>query len=332
MTSAAIFGLKGTVLTKAERDFFRSVNPWGFILFARNVENPDQLCRLTGDLREAVGRDAIITIDQEGGRVQRMRAPHWAEWSPPLEDAKRGADSAIWLRYRLIGQELRSVGLDSNCAPTLDIASDATHPFLQNRCLGRNVRDVVARGRAAAAGLLAAGVVPIMKHMPGHGRAVADSHRETPLVTVSHDELSRSDFATFRELNHLPMGMSAHIRFSTLDDVPATASARMVSVIRNEIGFDGLLMTDDISMGGLSGTIAQRSAASIAAGCDLILHCHGDMDEMEDVVAHAGTMSPDAVMRGDRALSFRNPPDDVPTVELLTAYRALGGQVDWPHT
>ena len=326
--TAAIFGLLGTELTAAERDFFRAVDPWGFILFARNVESPDQLRRLTGDLREAVGRDAIITIDQEGGRVQRMRAPHWAEWAPPLEDAERGP-AAMRLRYRLIGQELRAVGLDSNCAPTLDIASDATHPFLQNRCLGRNVADVAARGRAVAEGLLDAGVVPIMKHMPGHGRAVADSHHETPVVTTPHAELSQTDFAAFRALNDLPMGMSAHIRFADLDQVPATSSPRMIGIIRDEIGFDGLLMTDDISMNGLQGTIGERSAASIAAGIDLILHCHGHMSEMEEVVANAGPMTADARRRADRALGFRRAPDAVPAADLLAEYRALGGQVDW---
>lgn len=328
MTTAAIFGLLGTELTAAERDFFRSADPWGFILFARNVESPDQLRRLTGDLREAVGRDAIITIDQEGGRVQRMRAPHWAEWQPPLDDAERGPE-AMRLRYRLIGQELRAVGLDSNCAPTLDIASDATHPFLQNRCLGRSVDDIIARGRAVADGLLEAGVVPIMKHMPGHGRAVADSHHETPVVTTPHAELSRTDFATFRGLNDLPMGMSAHIRFADLDDAPATSSARMIGLIRDEIGFDGLLMTDDISMNGLQGSIGERSAASIAAGIDLILHCHGHMPEMEEVVANAGAMTPDAIRRADRALGFRRPADSAPAADLLAQYRALGGQVDW---
>lgn len=329
MTTAAIFGLLGTELTAAERDFFRSADPWGFILFARNVENPEQLRRLTGDLRDSVGRDAIVTIDQEGGRVQRMRAPHWAEWLPPLDDAMRGPE-AMRLRYRLIGHELRAVGIDSDCAPTLDIASDETHPFLQNRCLGRTVEDVATLGRAVADGLLAAGVVPIMKHMPGHGRAVADSHHETPVVSVPHEELSRTDFAAFKALNDLPMGMSAHIRFEALDGAPATSSARMIGIIRDEIGFDGLLMTDDISMNGLSGTIGERSAASVSAGIDLILHCHGHMNEMEEVVANAGEMTADAKRRADHALSFRRGPDDTPAADLLAEYRALGGQVEWP--
>ncbi|WBU54622.1 glycoside hydrolase family 3 N-terminal domain-containing protein [Paracoccus sp. SCSIO 75233] len=330
MTTAAIFGLLGTKLTKAERDFFRSADPWGFILFARNIETPDQIRRLTGDLRDAVGRDAVITIDQEGGRVQRMRAPHWAEWTPPLEDAENGS-AALRLRYRLIGQELRAVGIDSNCAPTLDIASNETHPFLQNRCLGRNVADVVSHGRAVAEGLLQAGVLPVMKHMPGHGRARVDSHFETPAVAAPLAELADTDFAPFRALNDLPLGMSAHIRFTELDDAPATASARMIGIIRDEIGFDGLLMTDDISMNGLSGSIGERSAAAIAAGCDLILHCHGDMGEMEEVVANAGAMTSVAQRRGDDALRQRAAPDDVAAAELLAEYRASGGRVDWPQ-
>ncbi|MDO5642108.1 MAG: glycoside hydrolase family 3 N-terminal domain-containing protein [Paracoccus sp. (in: a-proteobacteria)] len=329
MTTAAIFGLLGTELTPAERDFFHDADPWGFILFARNVDNPDQLRRLTGDLRDSIGRDCLITIDQEGGRVQRLRAPHWAEWLPPLEDAAHGAD-AMRLRYRLIGQELRALGIDSDCAPTLDIASDATHPFLQNRCLGRNLADVTRLGRAVADGLLDAGVLPIMKHMPGHGRAVTDSHHETPVVTAPHAELSATDFAAFRALNDLPMGMSAHIRFDRIDPAPATASAPMIRLIRDEIGFDGLLMTDDISMNGLSGTIGQRAAASVAAGIDLILHCHGHMSEMIEVTENAGRMSAAAIRRADHALSLRRPADSAAAAELLARYRALGGRVDWP--
>ncbi|MDO5530133.1 MAG: glycoside hydrolase family 3 N-terminal domain-containing protein, partial [Paracoccus sp. (in: a-proteobacteria)] len=284
MTLAAILGVEGTQLTAGERDFFRSADPWGFILFARNVESPDQIRRLSSDLRGAIGRDCLITIDQEGGRVQRMRAPHWAEWTPPLEDAANGPE-ALRLRYRLIGWELREVGIDSNCAPTLDIASDRTHPFLRNRCLGSDPETAALNGRAVADGLLDAGVLPVMKHMPGHGRAQTDSHHELPHTDAPLEDLIESDFAPFRALADLPLGMSAHIRFSALDDAPATQSARMVGLIRDEIGFDGLLMTDDISMQALSGSIGARSAAAIAAGCDLVLNCHGIMEEMEEVAA-----------------------------------------------
>ncbi|MDO5606517.1 MAG: beta-N-acetylhexosaminidase [Paracoccus sp. (in: a-proteobacteria)] len=324
MTAAAILGLAGPELTPAERDFFRAADPWGFILFGRNIDRPEQLRRLTADLRDAVGRDAVITIDQEGGRVQRLRAPSWSEWVPPLEDAARGAE-AMRLRYRLIGQELRAVGIDSNCAPVLDIASDETHPFLQNRCLGRDADQVARLGRAAAEGMLAAGVLPVIKHIPGHGRARADSHMETPQVAASHAALAAHDFAPFRALNDMPMAMSAHIRFSLLDDRPATVSPVLIGLIRDEIGFDGLLMTDDISMNGLTGTLAERSAAAIAAGCDLVLHCNGEMAGMEEVVAHAGALTGAAAARAGRALEWRRPPDGVPAADLWAEYHALGG-------
>lgn len=315
-------GIAGTELTAAERDFFRSADPWGFILFGRNVDTPDQLRRLTGDLRDAVGRDAVITIDQEGGRVQRLRAPHWAEWPAPLDQAGAGA-RAMWLRYYLIGRELRDAGIDSDCAPTLDLAQPDTHPFLRNRCFGTDPDMVATLGRAAAEGLLAAGVLPVMKHMPGHGRAIADSHHDLPTVTVTPDVLENMDFLPFRALNDLPMGMTAHIRFTALDDAPATASARMIALIRDRIGFDGLLMTDDITMNALSGTEAERAAASIAAGCDVVLHCNGTIPSMEPVVAAAGTLSVDAQRRAAAALEQRRSPKDHDRLALLDEWRVL---------
>ena len=315
-------GIEGTSLTGAERDFFRATDPWGFILFARNVETPEQLRRLTGDLRDAVGRDAVITVDQEGGRVQRLRAPHWTEWPAPLDQAPAGP-RAMWLRHYLIGRELHDCGIDSDCAPTLDIAQPDTHPFLRNRCFGTDPRTVVELGRAAADGLLAAGVLPVMKHMPGHGRAIADSHKDLPSVAASLDDLDALDFAPFKALNDLPMGMTAHIRFTALDDAPATASARMIALIRDRIGFDGLLMSDDITMNALSGTEADRARASIAAGCDLVLHCNRDVSQMEPVVEAAGPMTPDAQRRADAALAQRRAPQDLDREALMAEWRAL---------
>ncbi|TRW96687.1 beta-N-acetylhexosaminidase [Paracoccus sp. M683] len=321
--SATILGgIAGAELTSAERDFFRSADPWGFILFGRNVADPEQLRRLTGDLRDAVGRDAVITIDQEGGRVQRMRAPHWAEWVPPLDQAGAG-ERAMWLRYRLIGAELRAVGIDSDCAPTLDVAQADTHPFLRNRCLGEDPATVARLGRAVADGLLAAGVLPVMKHMPGHGRAVADSHKDLPTVTASLQDLDAVDFAPFRALADLPMAMTAHIRFAALDDAPATASAKMVGIIRDRIGFGGLLMSDDITMNALPGSHAERAAATIAAGCDLVLHCNATIAQMELVVAAAGAMGTDATRRADAALAMRHAPDAVDQAALMAEYREL---------
>lgn len=315
-------GIAGTELTAAERDFFREADPWGFILFGRNIDNPDQLRRLTGDLRASVGRDAVITIDQEGGRVQRMRAPHWAEWPAPLDQAQAGP-RAMWLRYYLIGRELRDAGIDSNCAPTLDLAQPETHPFLRNRCLGATPAAVATLGRAAADGLLAAGVLPVIKHMPGHGRAAADSHHDLPVVSADPGDLDRTDFAPFRDLNDLPMGMTAHIRFTAIDKAPATASARVIGLIRDRLGFDGLLMTDDITMNALSGTEAERAAAAIGAGCDLVLHCNGTIASMEPVVTAAGPMTPDARRRADRALARRHPPQNHDRAALMAEWRAL---------
>lgn len=315
-------GIEGVSLTAGERDFFRAADPWGFILFSRNVESPDQLRRLTGDLRDAVGRDAVITVDQEGGRVQRLRSPHWREWCPPLEQAQAGA-RAMWLRYRLIGAELRNAGIDSDCAPVLDLAQPDTHPFLRNRCLGTEPIQIAELGRAVADGLLAAGVLPVMKHMPGHGRAVADSHHDLPVVDAGENVLEATDFAAFHGLNDLPMGMTGHIRFTVLDDAPATSSARIISLIRDRIGFDGLLMTDDITMNALSGTEAERAAASIAAGCDLVLHCNRNVAEMEPVVAAAGLMNADAERRANAALAMRRPPEPADLDALLDEYRQL---------
>ena len=315
-------GIAGTGLTAAERDFFRAADPWGFILFGRNVESPDQVRRLTGDLRDAVGRDAVITVDQEGGRVQRLCGPYWTDWPAPLDQAAAGP-RAMWLRYRLIGRELREVGIDSNCAPTLDVAQAETHPFLRNRCLGTDPETVATLGRAAAEGMLAAGVLPVMKHLPGHGRAVADSHHALPIVAAASDALEAMDFAPFRALNDLPMGMTAHIRFTALDDRPATASPVMIRLIRDRIGFDGLLMTDDITMNALSGTAAERAAAAIAAGCDLVLHCNGTIAGMEPVVAAAGALSPDAQRRADAALAQRRAPQDHDPAALMAEWRGL---------
>ncbi|WEF24241.1 glycoside hydrolase family 3 protein [Paracoccus sp. S3-43] len=319
-------GIAGTELTAAERDFFRAADPWGFILFGRNVDSPDQLRRLTAELRDAVGREAVITVDQEGGRVQRLRGPHWTDWPAPLDQAGAGP-RAMWLRYYLIGRELRAVGIDSNCAPTLDVAQADTHPFLLNRCLGTDPATVATLGRASADGLLAAGVLPVMKHMPGHGRAIADSHHGLPTVAACDADLDAMDFAPFRALNDLPMGMTAHIRFTALDDAPATASRRMIGLIRDRIGFDGLLMTDDITMNALSGSQADRAAASIAAGCDLVLHCNGTIADMQPVVAAAGAMTPDAQRRAAAALAQRRAPQDLDFAALMAEWRGLTGAI-----
>ena len=321
-------GIAGLELTAAERDFFRSADPWGFILFGRNIDNPAQVARLTADLRDAVGRDCVITVDQEGGRVQRLRAPHWAEWPAPLDQGGAGNEAvrAMWLRYHLIGRELRAVGIDSDCAPTLDVAQDDTHPFLRSRCLADDPGRVAELGRAAADGLLAAGVLPVMKHLPGHGRAQADSHHDLPRVDATLETLDACDFAPFRALADLPMAMTAHILFSALSDRAATADPAVIALIRDRIGFDGLLMTDDITMNALPGSHAERTASAIAAGCDVVLHCNGTVAEMEPVVAAAGPLGADAARRADAAIAARRGPslaDD--SDALMVEYRALTG-------
>lgn len=312
--NATIFGPEGLEITDWERGFFREVQPLGFILFARNIDNPDQLRRLTHSLREAVQRDAMILIDQEGGRVQRMRSPHWREYLPALDQMARATDPlrAHWVRNRLIAAELQDVGIDANCAPLADIAEEATHPVLKNRLYGYDVQTVVDACRVCADAHLAGGVLPVLKHIPGYGRAAVDSHKDLPRVDAPRAELEAWDFAPFAALSDLPMGMTAHIVFSDIDPAnPATTSARMMEVIRKHIGFDGLLMTDDLSMEALSGTVAQRAAASIAAGCDIILHCNGKADEMAAVAQASGAMTDAAITRANRALALRKTPVNI---------------------
>lgn len=327
---AYIFGCSGTALTPREAAFFRDADPFGFILFARNVDTPERLERLTGALRDSVGRDAPVLIDQEGGRVARLGPPHWRAWAPALDDAAaagpKAAPRAFWLRARLIAAELREAGIDTNCAPLADIAGPGTHPFLRNRCYGESAPAVIAAARATAEGLAAGGVLPVLKHLPGHGRAGTDSHLALPRVTASRQTLAAEDFAAFAALADLPMAMTAHIVFDALDaDRPATASPAAIAAIRGQIGFGGLLMTDDIGMGALSGDMALRSRAALEAGCDVILHCNGDAAEMECVAAAAGRMPAAAQARADAALAARPAVDATDLAAALAEYRALTG-------
>lgn len=312
-TGATIFGCAGTRLLPQERAFFREADPFGFILFARNVEDPDQLRRLTADLREAVGRDAPILVDQEGGRVQRLRSPHWREWTPPLDTVDgvgsiEAAERIMRARATVIATELAAVGIDADCIPTLDVVRPETHPFLMNRCYGRDPEVVARIGRAVAEGLMAGGVLPVMKHMPGHGLSHVDTHHDLPRVEVPLADLQAIDFAPFRALSDLPMAMTAHLVFAALDpDRPATQSPVMIRAIRDVIGFKGLLMSDDLNMQALAGTLADRTARTIAAGVDIALHCKGDMAEMVEVAGAAGVMGPAARARAEAAVAARRP-------------------------
>ena len=324
MTAACILGCAGPQLTPDEIAFFREAQPWGFIVFARNIQTPYQTRRLTAGLREAVGWNAPVLIDQEGGRVQRMRAPHWREWLPPLDQVARATDPvrSMYVRARIMADELLDVGIDVNCAPSCDVARADTHPFLRNRCYGEDPAGVTKVARAVADGFLAGGVLPVMKHMPGHGRGTLDSHYALPHVTADADALE-ADFAPFRALSDLPMAMTAHIVFTAFDDAPATQSKTMIGLMRAQLGFEGLLMTDDISMEALGGDVAERSAKSIAAGCDLVLHCNGDRAEMEACVAASGRMSDAAAHRGRDALAQRRIADKVDITALEAEIAAL---------
>ncbi|SLN13839.1 glycoside hydrolase family 3 N-terminal domain-containing protein [Roseisalinus antarcticus] len=316
---AVILGCLGARLSQAERQFFAQADPFGFILFARNVESPGQLGALTSDLRDAVGWRAPILIDQEGGRVQRMGPPHWRSYLPALDQMTRARDPmrAVYIRNRLIAAELHAVGIDVNCAPLADLAEPQTHPVLRNRLYGDDVATVVAAARTCAEALLDGGVLPVLKHIPGYGRASVDSHLDLPRVAVPADELAGRDFAPFKALNTMAMGMTAHIVFSDLDaGAPATTSDRVIRLIREEIGFSGLLLSDDIGMQALSGPIPDRAAACLEAGCDIALHCNGSLDEMRATAAACRVMDGAANARADAALSQRKAPQPVDMAAL----------------
>lgn len=338
--TAAIFGVGGTSLTADEGAFFRATRPLGFILFARNIAPPDQVRWLVDELREATTSDVLILIDQEGGRVQRLRAPTWREWRPALDlvegfDDIATAARAMQLRMSIIALELRALGIDTNCAPLADIAGAATHPFLRNRCYGTDAEMVTRIARAAADGLLAGGVLPVLKHIPGHGRAQQDSHEAPPLVTADRDTLFRTDFAPFHALRDLPMAMTAHVVYAALDpDRTATQSPAVIRAIRSDIGFDGLLLSDDLNMQALAGTLAERTATSMAAGCDIALHCSGVLEEMVEVAPAAGAMTPAATLRATRAFAARevarSGARDLDMHELVAEFTALAGPAGTP--
>lgn len=310
---ALICGISGPGIEPDEAAFLREADPFGLIIFRRNVESPAQLQALTASFRDLVGRDAPILVDQEGGRVQRLGPPHWPAYPPGRAYAAlyeaRAAEGleAAWLGGRLIAQDLRAVGIDVDCLPVADVPVAGADAVIGDRAFGTMPGQVAALAGAQAAGLTAGGVLPVVKHLPGHGRATADSHLRLPVVDADRATLEATDFAAFRPLSSLPLGMTAHVVFSAIDPVqPATTSAIMIrDVIRGSIGFDGLLMSDDVSMGALSGTLAERSKLAIAAGCDLVLHCNGRLDEMREVAAATPTLAGQALRRAERALALR---------------------------
>jgi beta-N-acetylhexosaminidase len=314
---AFIAGVAGTELSTEERSFFVSERPWGFILFKRNVEAPAQVAALTGQLREALGEPgAPIFIDQEGGRVQRLGPPNWSSYPAgaifgQLYDiAPAIGVTAARLSARLIADDLLRVGITADCLPLADVPAPGADAVIGDRAYGTEPGKVAAIARAVTEGLEQGGILPVVKHIPGHGRATADTHFRLPVVDAPEKELERTDFAAFRPLADLPMAMTAHVVFSAYDPVqPATTSATIIErVIRGLIGFQGLLMSDDVSMNALAGSIAERTRAIFAAGCDLVLHCNGKMTEMRDVAREAPELSGKALERARRALATRNAP------------------------
>jgi beta-N-acetylhexosaminidase len=309
MLSAFITGLEGPELTARERAVLRAARPCGVILFARNAVDPDQLRRLTEAATAAVGEEILVLVDQEGGRVQRLRPPQWRTLPAAAAYAKafakdpgRAARAARWAA-RLTAADLRAVGINTNCAPLLDVPAPGSHGVIGDRAYARRAPEVATLGAAVAAGLMAGGVLPVMKHVPGHGRATADSHFDLPRVSASRAELEAVDFVPFRALAALPAAMTAHVVFTAYDaDAPASISQRVTEdVIRGSIGFDGLLMSDDLAMKALSGSVAAKAAAVIGAGSDVVLACNGGLEETEAVASVAPKLAGKALVRFERA-------------------------------
>jgi len=327
---AFISGCSTTVLSDAEKQFFAESRPWGLILFKRNIESPSQVRALIGSFRAEVGREnAPILIDQEGGRVQRLGPPHWPNF--PAAQILAGLQdnvSSVRLGAQLIASELVKLGINVDCLPVADLRISGAHDIIGDRAYGSDPSIVAKLGRAAAEGLLSGGVLPVVKHIPGHGRAKADSHHELPKVSVSRDELERTDFEAFRLLSDLPLAMTAHVIYEAIDPVlPATISRTVVDdVIRRSIGFDGLLMTDDVSMKALSGDMGENTAAAFAAGCDLALHCNGDMREMRVVAANSPLLTGKSADRAKKALD-RIAGEGKP-FDVAKAWRRFSGMIE----
>ena len=315
---AFITGVSGLELSAPEREFIRAERPWGFILFKRNIETPDQVSALVKELRNCLGEaDAPVLIDQEGGRVARLGPPHWPAYPPgAVFGALYDLDPALGLQAarlssRLIAADLIDLGVTVDCLPLADVPVAGADAVIGNRAYGTEPAKVAAIARAVTGGLELGGVLPVLKHIPGHGRATADSHFRLPTVDTPREELERTDFAAFQPLADLPMAMTAHVVFSALDPAqPATTSATIIrQVIRGAIGFQGLLMSDDVSMNALAGSITERTRAIVNAGCDMVLHCNGKLDEMRDVARETPELTGEALQRARRALASRKQPE-----------------------
>ena len=316
-----IFGCAGAELSMDERAFFADARPFGFILFARNVESPDQVKRLVASLRDAVGKGAApVLIDQEGGRVARLKPPHWKarpaarRFGELYQDDPQAGREAAYLNARLVAHDCAALGITIDCMPVLDMPAEQADPVIGDRAFARDPAAVIDLGRAVIQGLLDGGVLPVMKHAPGHGRATGDTHFTLPRIAAPAAELSISDFVPFRALAHdCPIAMTAHVVFEAIDPQrAATISPRVVlQIIRGEIGFEGLLLSDDLSMNALSGSLGARAKAALFAGCDVALHCNGKMEEMQEVAREAGPLEGDPLKRADKALAHLHPPEEL---------------------
>lgn len=308
---AFVAGCSGHALTPAEQAFFRDADPLGLILFRRNIGDPNQVAALTAAFRDSVGRaDAPVLVDQEGGRVQRLGPPHWPRYPSGRTYGRLAADpetrrALVRTGARLIAHDLRAVGIDVDCLPVLDVPVPGAHDVIGDRAYDTEPAAVAALGRAAAEGLMDAGVLPVVKHIPGHGRAGVDSHEKLPRVDATLEDLRDRDFPPFRALADMPIGMTAHVVYEAIDpDRPATTSPAVISgIIRGEIGFDGLLLTDDLSMNALSGSLRERAEAAFLAGADVGLHCNGDLAEARQVAEAAPLLAGDALRRVAAALA-----------------------------
>jgi len=325
-------GCLGHVLSADEIIFFRDECPWGFILFARNIDNPSQVHDLCASFRDAVGDDAApILIDQEGGRVQRLKPPHWAKYPAAkkigtiYQSGEEAGIRASWLLSRLHAFDLLKLGVTVDCLPVLDVITPGAHDAIGDRSFGNDPHMVAQLGRAACDGLIAGGVMPVIKHMPGQGRSRTDSHLELPVVDASYSELEVNDFVPFKALADVHMAMTAHIIYSAIDpESPATTSSTLISeIIRREIGFDGLLMSDDISMQALSGDCGDRSKAIFAAGCEIVLHCNGKMQEMQLVAANSPELTGKTLERAKQAMTGAGISDASDEKTLREEFEAL---------
>ena len=311
---AVVFGCARASVTPEEKVFFRDANPLGFILFARNCETPDQVTALIADLRDTVGRaDAPVLIDQEGGRVARLRPPHWRDMPAASRFADlatrnpEAAEEAVYLNNRLTAEELRRLGITVDCTPVLDLPQPDADPIIGDRAFGNTPEQVVRLAEMVCKGMLDGGVAPVIKHVPGHGRATVDSHEALPIVGTDAETLETHDFAPFAALSAMPWAMTAHVVYQAFDrDAPATLSKKVVEeVIRRHIGFDGLLVSDDLSMKALGGDFRLRAERGLAAGCDLVLHCNGEVDEMAAVMEGCRPMTEKAQARFAEAERMR---------------------------